>query len=124
MKNIAAAGTARSHQSLRTVLSADHSRIHSRKHRIGTRLAALSLAVLMVFSLAACGNTAGSSSTAAAGAKFVYGLPTEVNNFDPFTSTTADAKSIYFNIYEGLVKVTTEGTFAPAIAQAQVAPPV
>ncbi|MBQ1291868.1 MAG: ABC transporter substrate-binding protein [Lachnospiraceae bacterium] len=117
MKNIAAAGTTRSYQSLRTVLSANHTQIHSRKHRIGTRLAALALSVLMVFSLAACGNAAGSSSTAAAGAKFVYGLPTEVNNFDPFTSTTADAKSIYFNIYEGLVKVTTEGTFAPAIAE-------
>ena len=50
------------------------------------------------------------------GGEFVYGLATEVDNFDPFTATTADAKSIYFNIYEGLVKITPEGTFVPALA--------
>ena len=43
-------------------------------------------------------------------------LATEVDNLDPFTATTADAKSIYFNIYEGLVKVQTDGTFAGALA--------
>lgn len=52
----------------------------------------------------------------APGGDFTYGLATEVDNFDPFTATTADAKSIYFNIYEGLVKVQPDGTFAGAVA--------
>ena len=54
--------------------------------------------------------------TAAEGGSFVFGLSTEVNNLDPFTSTTADAKSIYFNIYEGLVKVQSDGTYTGAVA--------
>ncbi len=52
----------------------------------------------------------------AEGGSFVFGLATEIDNFDPFTATTADAKSIYFNIYEGLVKVQPDGTFAGAVA--------
>lgn len=59
-------------------------------------------------------NTAGS--TPAEGGSFVFGLTTEVDNFDPFTATTADAKSIYFNIYEGLVRLQTDGTYAGAVA--------
>lgn len=50
------------------------------------------------------------------GGSFVFGLATEIDNFDPFTTVTADAKSIYFNIYEGLVKVQPDGTFAGAVA--------
>ncbi len=55
-------------------------------------------------------------SAPAEGGSFVFGLTTEVDNFDPFTATTADAKSIYFNIYEGLVKLQTDGTYAGAVA--------
>ena len=96
---------------------------------------AVALALVTALSAAACGNAAASpapaqtenaSSDAAAvqesgdiadGGEFIYGLATEVDNFDPFKATTADAKSIYFNIYEGLVKVTPEGTFEPAVAE-------
>ena len=85
------------------------------------RFAAAVLAVLMTASLTACGGKSAGSSDAAAGTgeggTFIYGLSTEINNFDPFTSTTADAKSIYYNIYEGLVKVNEDGSeFLPAVA--------
>lgn len=59
------------------------------------------------------GNT---ESTPSEGGSFVFGLSTEVDNFDPFTATTADARSVYFNIYEGLVKLQTDGTYAGAVA--------
>ena len=95
------------------------------------------LALAAALNLAACGKSStttqtpsaettqpetsasGSTEGAAAaqdGGSFVYGLATEIDNLDPFTATTADAKSIYFNIYEGLVKVQTDGTFAGAVA--------
>lgn len=108
------------------------------------RVISITLAVLAAMSLAACGNssatqtstsagttqpaasadTAAASDTAATadagspaqGGSFTYALATEVDNFDPFTATTADAKSIYFNIYEGLVKVQPDGTFTGAVA--------
>ena len=57
---------------------------------------ALILAALLVFSLTGCKKKAGGSETAKN--DFVYGLATEIDNFDPFVATTADAKSIYFNI--------------------------
>ena len=65
---------------------------------------------------AAASGTEGETGEAKDGGSFVYGLAAEVDNLDPFTATTADAKSIYFNIYEGLVKVQTDGTFAGAVA--------
>ncbi len=97
------------------------------------RLSVLALALTAALTVAACATTAAPAPQASApaqesasaetapaikdGGEFVYGLATEVNNFDPFKATTADAKSIYFNIYEGLVKVTPEGTFEPAVAE-------
>ncbi len=96
-------------------------------------------AAAMVLSLAACGKSAATTApqteapaaevttteapaaeTAgepAEGGEFVFGLPTELDNFDPFTATTADAKAVYFNIYEGLVKVAPDGGFNPAVAE-------
>ena len=38
---------------------------------------------------------------AAAGGEIVLGSATELNNFDPFTSVTADVRSVNFNIFEG-----------------------
>lgn len=51
------------------------------------------------------------------GGEFTYGLATEINNFDPFDSLTADTRKIIFNIFEGLVKPTTDGGFTAAVAQ-------
>ncbi|MFU0827360.1 MAG: ABC-type dipeptide transport system periplasmic component [Lachnoclostridium sp.] len=53
---------------------------------------------------------------AAAGGEIVLGSATELNNFDPFTSVTADVRSVNFNIFEGLVRVEPDGSFSPAIA--------
>ena len=47
----------------------------------------------------------------------VFGFATELNNFDPFSVMTADARSVNFNLFDGLVNVTTDGGFAPAIAE-------
>lgn len=62
------------------------------------------------------GTAAQESGTPSQGGSFVYGLATEVDNLDPFQSTTADARSIYFNIYEGLLKCDENGNFQPAVA--------
>lgn len=50
------------------------------------------------------------------GGEFVFGVATELNNFDPFTSITADVRGVNFNIFEGLVKVASDGSFEGAIA--------
>ncbi len=47
----------------------------------------------------------------------VFGYATELNNFDPFSAMTADARSVNFNLFDGLVNVTTDGDFTPAIAE-------
>lgn len=51
------------------------------------------------------------------GGDFVFGIATELNNFDPFDSGTAETRGVNFNIFEGLVKVDTDGSFVPAIAE-------
>lgn len=51
------------------------------------------------------------------GGKMVFGMATELNNFDPFSSMTADARSVSFNIFDGLVNVAVDGSFVPAIAE-------
>lgn len=98
------------------------------------RLAALVLGAVMTASLiAGCGgssssgtSSAASDTTASAGAAagetveggdFIKGVSTEPPGFDPFTVQTADARSIFFNIYEGLMGTETDGSFKPAIAE-------
>ena len=44
------------------------------------------------------------------------GFATEITSFDPFGNMTADARSISFNIFDGLVNIDTDGSFIPAIA--------
>ena len=43
------------------------------------------------------------------GGEFIKGVSTEAPGFDPFTVQTADARSIFFNIYEGLMKTQPDG---------------
>lgn len=97
---------------------------------------ALVLGAVMTASLiAGCGGktSSGSSSTDAAdagsttsaevagemveGGDFIKGVSTEAPGFDPFTTQTADARSIFFNIYEGLMKTETDGSFKPGLAE-------
>lgn len=51
------------------------------------------------------------------GGDFIKGVSTEVSNFDPFVAQTADARSIFFNIYDGLLNTETDGSFIPAVAE-------
>ena len=57
------------------------------------------------------------------GGSMVYGFATELNNFDPFSSMTAEARAVNFNIFDGLVNVATDGNFLPAIAESYAATP-
>ena len=51
------------------------------------------------------------------GGDFIKGVSTEAPGFDPFTTQTADARSIFFNIYEGLMATEPDGSFSPALAE-------
>ena len=51
------------------------------------------------------------------GGEFTKGVSTEAPGFDPFTVQTADARSIFFNIYEGLMKTETDGSIIPGLAE-------
>jgi peptide/nickel transport system substrate-binding protein len=47
-----------------------------------------------------------------------YGFTTEPETLDPLNpANTADGRSILFNVFEGLVKPNTDGTFMPCIAE-------
>lgn len=85
----------------------------------------LSILLVSILVFTACGktdsaskdNASGTSDTIQQGGEFTYGLATETNNFDPFDSLTADTRKILFNVFEGLVKPTTDGGFTPAVAE-------
>ena len=121
------------------ILTMRYIRMNAEQQQEGMNMKKRTLLVTCVLAaalaLSACGQSASTADTSSAdstentttqesspagemaeGGSFVFGLTTEVDNFDPFTSTTADAKSIYFNIYEGLVKLQTDGTYAGAVA--------
>jgi len=50
-----------------------------------------------------------------------YGFTTEPTTLDPLNpANTADGRSILFNVFEGLVKPNTDGTFQPCIAQSWI----
>lgn len=110
------------------------------KSSFARRVTALALAAVFALSLTACANSGGQTAqsgtgtadaakpaevataatgetTAAEGGEFVFGIASEVYNFDPFESTTADSRAICFNIYDGLMKITPEGAFEPGLAQ-------
>ena len=70
------------------------------------------------------GNAAAGGTSAAAeekqmveGGDFIKDVSTEAPGFDPFTTQTADARSIFFNIYEGLMATEQDGSFSPALAE-------
>ena len=70
----------------------------------------------------AAGTGAAATETAAEGTMveggdFIKGVSTEAPGFDPFTVQTADARSIFFNIYEGLMGTETDGSFKPLLAE-------
>lgn len=70
-------------------------------------------------STAAGGESAGSefAGQMVEGGDFIKGVSTEAPGFDPFTVQTAEARSIFFNIYEGLMGTGTDGSFKAALAE-------
>ena len=87
------------------------------KHKNILFAAGIALLTLSLSGAAAFAQDGDDAAEITDGGEFVYGSATELNNFDPFTSITADVRSVDFNIFEGLVKPTPEGDFAPAIAE-------
>ena len=82
------------------------------------KILAMLLTAVMAVSLAACGGSAGNSTESDS---FIYGMAGEITDFDPFSSGgTANSRTVTFNIFEGLVKVSTDGTVKPAVAEEAV----
>ena len=78
-----------------------------------------SLILCVGLSFIGCGKKT-SESTGSKNSKkdsIVFGFATELNNFDPFSSMTADARAVNFNLFDGLVNVSSDGGFVPAIAE-------
>lgn len=50
------------------------------------------------------------------GGTVVVGITQEPDFLDPYLAVAAGTKEILFNIYEGLVKLTPQGTFVPCLA--------
>ncbi len=82
---------------------------------------ALVLGLALTASLiAGCGGKSAGSESAGQmveGGDFIKGVSTEAPGFDPFTVQTAEARSIFFNIYEGLMGTGTDGSFETALAE-------
>lgn len=51
------------------------------------------------------------------GGILTFGLETEPDHLDPYKAATADARSVLFNIFEGLVKPDKNGNLIPAVAE-------
>ena len=47
---------------------------------------------------------------------FTVGLSQEISSLDPHEDTDAGTRSVLFNVFEGLVKPTTDGDVTPAVA--------
>jgi peptide/nickel transport system substrate-binding protein len=81
----------------------------------------LALVVWCAASGYAKGATASGSTSAATtltGGEIRIGVISEPATLDPLSpANTADGRSILFNVYEGLVKPSTDGGFRPAIAE-------
>lgn len=94
------------------------------------------MALLLSASLCACGGSktaegtseaAGESSeaetsntlsegTPVPGGSVVYGMTQDLASLDPYVDTDAGTRDVVFNLYEGLVKPTSDGGFIPAVA--------
>ena len=94
------------------------------------------MALLLSASLCACGGSktaegtseaAGESSeaetsntlsegTPVPGGSVVYGMTQDLASLNPHVDTDAGTRDVVFNLYEGLVKPTSDGGFIPAVA--------
>lgn len=84
------------------------------------------MALLMSAALCACGgdktveettisNTL-SEGTPVPGGSVVFGMTQDLASLDPHASLDAGTRDVVFNLYEGLVKATSDGNMVPAVA--------
>jgi peptide/nickel transport system substrate-binding protein len=89
----------------------DNIKIEKQKLKISKLALFAFLAVLALFP--SCRQNAGSGAL-----ELRYGLTSEPVTLDPLNpSNSADGRSILFNVFEGLVKPNTDGTFMPCVAE-------
>ena len=94
------------------------------------------MALLLSASLCACGGSKTAEGTSEAvgesseaetsntlsegtpvpGGSVVYGMTQDLASLDPHVDTDAGTRDVVFNLYEGLVKPTSDGGFIPAVA--------
>jgi len=80
-----------------------------------TLLELLAFAVVFTVVFTSC---AGKERSESSNLELRYGFTTEPKTLDPLSmDNTADGRSILFNVFEGLVKPDTDGTFLPCIAE-------
>ncbi|MBO4390289.1 MAG: ABC transporter substrate-binding protein [Lachnospiraceae bacterium] len=75
--------------------------------------------VLMTLTIALSGLTTGCTSgdkDGKASSSITIGIPQDLDSLDPHKAVAAGTKEILFNIYEGLVKVDSDGNLVPAVA--------
>ena len=94
------------------------------------RLIALVLSALMCTGLSACGSKEGSTSQPGAASTpsenqaanaVTVGIAQDLDNsLDPHKAVAAGTKEVMFNVFEGLVKPTSEGDLIPAVAERYV----
>ena len=90
------------------------------------RILSAVLVLTMVFVLAACGSSSGtdeSESGAETSASsdndnsVTVGISQELDSLDPHNASLAGTREVLFNVFEGLVKATSDGDLEPAVAE-------
>lgn len=82
-------------------------------------IAAFLVLILALGLLSGCGKSAADTATPEgrkAAGELVVGVPQDFDSLDPDHMTAAGTKEVLFNVFEGLVKPTSEGEIVPAVA--------
>ena len=79
-------------------------------------LAVILLLGMLTTLLAACGGKGVSPDKRMETNEIVIGIPQDFDSLDPHHMTAAGTKEVMFNVYEGLVKPTSDGKIVPAVA--------
>ena len=81
-------------------------------------LASILVLVLALALLAGCGQSGQNTEKTgrAASNELTVGIAQDFDSLDPHHMTAAGTKEVMFNVYEGLVKPTSDGKIVPAVA--------
>lgn len=79
-------------------------------------LAVILLLGMLTTLLAACGSKGANPEKRRETNEIVIGIPQDFDSLDPDHMTAAGTKEVMFNVYEGLVKPTSDGNIVPAVA--------